>query len=228
MQNKSSFSYIKKKDYVPFIFHAFLWLTLFYRRCKSQEATPESYVAAFYGLLPIFDVNPLTSWNRLVGGRGAWPSFILSVGVWSTLRGFFSGSGQVLLLRRAAIRGGRKCGEIAGLICITTPSVQCQTHHLEPCESPSEEVHEGWRDACVCVGGDETKGRDLSVILWGVGMGKHGLSWIPPPSYLQHHDGARAPKTAGLMISIDFPLSVCERQGLHTVKFDVFVCKERK
>lgn len=64
-------------------------------------------MAAFYGLLPIFDVNPLTI------ETGWWEGG--NVGVIYSLhqclvyiKHHFSSSGQVLLLYHTVIRGGRR------------------------------------------------------------------------------------------------------------------------
>lgn len=138
----------------------------------------------------------------------------------------FSSSGQVLLLYHTVICGGGDAW----------PDHWSNLHNNPFCamSDSSSRTLRGrerrcMRDGgmCVCVWvGDEREGRDLSVDLWGVGVGKHGLSWIT--SHLQHCNEGRAPETAGLMISIDFPHSLCESQGLLTVKFDVSVRKERE
>lgn len=65
-------------------------------------------------------------------------------------------------------RIGGGCGGITDLICIKTPSVQCHSHHLGPCERKSggerereeggEGEHEEWRDG-------KKKERNPSVVL---------------------------------------------------------------
>lgn len=130
------------------------------------------------------------------------------------------------------MRGGRRCGGIADLICIKTPSVQCRSHHPGPCERARERG--GERARARGIEGWE-KERDLSFCeAWEW----ESVSCHESP-HIRHHSGVMGPKQLApwsVLIFLSCSQCVCVRvclcagacEGLRRMKFLMFEFVERE